>query len=313
MILPSDPTDTVNCHSRVAKLGAEVASVNPMHKGFVERALAKLTSEEFSRFEQFLEFCERGGASVEHIAGCYLTVVEDTLGEEMYFLRHKNYRHSTYAEVAEFVYHNRDYMSRYMYGLVVTAFLWPNHVHMARFFNEKLPRNKRGAYLEIGPGHGYYMMTAVSESAFDRFAGVDISEASIAQTRAMIDFFAPEARGRIELSCCDFLDATTLAPASFDAIVMGEVLEHVERPGAFVRRIAELARPDAFIYVTTCINAPAVDHIYLWRSTDQLEQLFLESGFSIREALRLPYEGRTLEQAAAQALSINVAYVLGKD
>jgi cyclopropane fatty-acyl-phospholipid synthase-like methyltransferase len=175
-----------------------------------------------------------------------------------------------------------------------------------------LPRDKPGAYLEIGPGHGYYMMTAVLESAFDRFTGVDISEASIAQTRAIIDFFAPEASDQIELRHCDFLDATTLASASFDAIVMGEVLEHVEQPGAFLRRIAELARPDAFIYVTTCINAPAVDHIFLWRSTDELEALFKECGFAIREALRLPYEGRTLEQSVEQALSINVAYILEK-
>jgi 2-polyprenyl-3-methyl-5-hydroxy-6-metoxy-1,4-benzoquinol methylase len=311
--LPSDSIDAINGHSRIATLAAEVASVNPMHKGFVNRALPGLTSQELARFEQFLEFCERGGTSVEYIASCYLTVVEDTLGEEMYFLRHKNYRHSTYLEVAAFVYHNRDYMSRYMYGLVVTSFLWPNHVRMARFFKEKLPFDKCGAYLEIGPGHGYYMMTAVSESAFDRFVGVDISEASIAQTQAMIDFFAPQASGRIELSRCDFLDATTLTPASFDAIVMGEVLEHVECPCKFLCRIAELSRPGAFIYVTTCINAPAVDHIYLWRTTDELEQLFMECGFSIEEALRLPYVGRTLEQAAAQALSINVAYVLGKE
>jgi 2-polyprenyl-3-methyl-5-hydroxy-6-metoxy-1,4-benzoquinol methylase len=246
----------------VSRSSEEVARANPMHKGFVERALAGLTSEELVRFELFLGFCERGGASVEHIAGCYLTVVEDTLGEQMYFLRHKKYRHSNYPEVADFVYHNREYMNRYMYGLVVTAFLWPNHVHMARFFREKLPRDKGGAYLEIGPGHGYYMMTAVSENALDRFAGVDISEASIAQTRAMLDFFAPQASGRIELRHCDFLDATTLVPASFNAIVMGEVLEHVEQPGAFLRRIAELSRSDAFIYVTTCINAPAVGHIY---------------------------------------------------
>jgi 2-polyprenyl-3-methyl-5-hydroxy-6-metoxy-1,4-benzoquinol methylase len=296
----------------VARLAAAVVSANPMHKDFVARAFAQLTPEEFARFELFLEFCEHRGASVQHVASCYLTVVDDTLGEQMYFLRHKKYRHSSYAEVAGFVYHNRVYMDRYMYGLVVTAFLWPNHVHISRFFREKLPRDKNGAYLEIGPGHGYYMMTAASESAYDRFVGVDIAEASVAQTRAMIDFFAPRASGRIELRHCDFLDATTLAPASFDAVVMGEVLEHVERPGVFLRKIAELSRSDAFIYVTTCINAPAVDHIYLWRSTDELEALLRESGFTIREALHLPYEGRSLKESITQALSINVAYVLEK-
>lgn len=297
---------------RVARLVAEVVTANPMHKAFVDHALEGLSREELARFEEFLAFSERGGASVEHIAGCYLTVVEDTLGEQMYFLRHKNYRRASYTEVADFVYHNREYMNRYMYGLVVTAFLWPNHVQMARFFKEKLPLDKHGAYLEIGPGHGYYMMTAVANSAFETFLGVDISAASIAQTKAIIDFFAPKAGDRIELRHGDFLDAKALAPNSFDAVVMGEVLEHVEQPGTFLQRIAELSRPGAFIYVTTCINAPAVDHIFLWRSTDDLEDLIRDSGLKIRDALRLPYEGRTLKQAIDQALSINVAYVLEK-
>ena len=72
------------------------------------------------------------------------------------------------------------------------------------------------------------------------------------------------------------------------------------------------ARNDAFIYVTTGVTAPAIDHIYLWRSTDEVEQLIEQCGFSLVEALRLPYEGRSLEQARKQQLPINVAYVLRK-
>ena len=44
----------------------------------------------------------------------------------------------------------------------------------------------------------------------------------------------------------------------------------------------------------------------------ELEELIESCGFSIVEALRLPYEGKTLEQARAMGLSINVAYVLKK-
>jgi len=297
---------------RSAELVATVIARNPMHRAFVERALTSMSAEDMGRLERFLDYCQRGGAAIDYIADSYLTVVKDTLVEQMYFLRNKNYRHSTYAEVADFIYHNREYMNKYMYGLVVTAFFWPNHTRMADFFREHLPRTKRGAYLEIGPGHGYYMMTAVSESAFDRFVGVDISAESIAQTRSIIEFFAPDVAPRIELQNCDFLEADTLAAGSFDGIVMGEVLEHVERPDLFLRRIAVLARSDAFIYVTTCVNSPAVDHIFLWRSTDELETLIVDCGFRIAHACRLPYEGYTLEQSHAKALAINVAYVLEK-
>ena len=110
----------------------------------------------------------------------------------------------------------------------------------------------------------------------------------------------------------DFLEAGDLEPGSFDAVVMGEVLEHVEKPDVFLRRIAELAKDDAYIFVTTCINAPAVDHIYLWRTTDELEEMILANGLEIVEPLRLPYEGKTLEESRELDLPINVAYVLAK-
>jgi len=93
---------------------------------------------------------------------------------------------------------------------------------------------------------------------------------------------------------------------------LGEVLEHVEQPEVFLRRIAELAKDDAYIFITTCINAPAVDHIYLWRTTDELEEMITASGLTITEPLRLPYEGKTLEESREENLPINVAYVLAK-
>ena len=240
-------------------------------------------------------------------------IVEDTFAEQMFFTKSGRYRCSTYAEVAEQVYHDPGYMNKYMYGLIVTAFLWPNHVELVRFFRKNLPVSKKGNYLKIGPGHGYFMATAASEGSFDRLTGVDISEASINQTRALLDHFATEGARRCELRQCDFLAAVELEPNSFDAVIMGEVLEHVEQPDAFLRRVHTLAKEDAFIYIATCINAPAIDHIYLWTDTDQLEGMIKNTGFAIKEAVRLPYEGRTLDEARDLRLAINVGYVLQRN
>ena len=212
--------------------------------------------------------------------------------------------------MAESVYHDRDYMDRYMYGLAITNFLWPNHLAMARFLRETLPRDRSGRYLEIGPGHGFLLLSALEVGSFDEVLAVDLSAASVEQTRTIIDHFNPDAPARVEQR--DFLEAADLEPGSFDAIVMGEVLEHVEQPDVFLRRIAELAKDDAYIFVTTCINAPAVDHIFLWRTTDELEEMITDNGLTIVEPLRLPYEGKSLEESRELNLPINVAYVLAK-
>ena len=126
-------------------------------------------------------------------------------------------------------------------------------------------------------------MTAMERSSFDHFIGVDISETSIARTSALIECFGQGGKKSFDLRCMDFLECD-LPEAGFDAVVMGEVLEHVERPDVFLEQIARIAKKGGHIFVTTCINATAVDHIFLFKDTQQLEK----------------------------HLAINVAYVLGE-
>jgi len=302
----------VSLPPRAADLTERILTVNPMHRGFLERAVAQLSETETARLERYLDFAAAQGLTPAYLAESYLTVVGDALREQVYFRRHGRYRFSRYDEVAARVYDDAEFMHRYMYGLAITVFLWPNHLAMARFFERVMPRTGGGDYLEIGPGHGYYLMTAVTSGAYDRVRAIDVSAASVAQTRAVLDHFCPAHAGRYRLEQRDFFDATDLPPESANAIVMGEVLEHVEQPDVFLRRIAEVARPDAFIFVTTCVNAPAIDHIFLWRSPDEVDALVRECGLEIVEALRLPYEGKTLEACAEERLTVNLAYVLRK-
>lgn len=294
----------------VAALIDKVIEDNPMHRNFVTRALANVTAPELAHLDDYIDFCKQKGLTVAYLAECYLTIVGDTLREQIYFQKHKKYRYSTFAEVGDSVYFNEEYMSFYMYGLAITSYLWPNHLDLFRFFRETLPTAKTGKYLEIGPGHGYFFMTAMEQSKFDTFTGVDISETSIAMTRALIDHFGA-GKKPFDLVCMDFLK-TDLPENGFDAVVMGEVLEHVEQPDLFLKQIARLANKDAHIFVTTCINAPAVDHIYLFKSPDELVKLFDDCGLKIKSQLIRPYEGKTEAESLAQLLPINVAYVLEK-
>ena len=294
-----------------ADLARKILEENPVHRKALEAAIALLSANEAELLEQYLSYCLGKGLTLDYLAESYLMIVMDTLREQMYFQQHKKYRYANFAEVAGHVYFDRDYMSKYMYGLAITAFFWPNHQAIMNFFRKTLPRNRGGKYLEIGPGHGFFFMTAMERSSFDEFEGIDISETSVGMTRDILAFYRAGQNQKFSIVLKDFLKAD-MPVGSCDAIVMGEVLEHVERPDIFMRRIAELAADDAYIFITTCCNAPAVDHIYLFRKAAEVEKLFADSGLTVKENLILPMAGTSMEKCLSENLPVNVAYVLEK-
>jgi 2-polyprenyl-3-methyl-5-hydroxy-6-metoxy-1,4-benzoquinol methylase len=309
-ITSSRSVSTTELPPLVGELVEIILAENPVHRAFLSGALETLSPQEVRHLEAYLDFCVGRGLATDYLAECYLTIVGDTLREQIYFRRTGKYRYSTFAEVAGSVYFDEDYMSAYMYGLAITDYLWPNHRDIFRFFGETLPTDRAGSYLEIGPGHGYFLMTAAATSAYDSFTAVDISETSIAMTSAVVDHFGANAKP-VDLRCMDFLDSQ-LPASSWDAVVMGEVLEHVERPDLFMAQIARLAKNDAYIFITTCLNAPAVDHIFLFDHPRQLEHLFADAGLRIEQERIRPYEGKTLQESLDELLAVNVAYVLRK-
>ena len=295
----------------IAALRDVIASTNEKHRPFLETAFERLSDEERHELAEYNSFCLEDGLDIETLAASYAVIVDDTLREQLYFLRNKEYRHSSFAEVADSVYFDDAYMRHYMHGLALTAFIWPNHLDMHRFFVRCLPREQGGSYLEIGPGHGANFLAAIRLGSYDTFAGVDISPTSIDLTRRLIARAAPDRIQDVALLQEDFLTWRS-DDAPFDAIVMGEVLEHVEQPGAFLAQIAALSGPDTYIHVTTCINAPAIDHIYLFRDNDEIEKMIAENGLKVVDRYLGPHVGNTVEKCIKHNLPMNVAYVLEK-
>ena len=111
----------------------------------------------------------------------------------------------------------------------------------------------------------------------------------------MLQHFAVD-RGKVKILEVDFLQFNP--DVLFSCIVMGEVLEHVERPELFLEKVAKLAEEDAYIFVTTAVNSPAIDHIYLFRSSEEVEQLMRNCGLEITDKLCLPHPGVTLGGSA---------------
>jgi 2-polyprenyl-3-methyl-5-hydroxy-6-metoxy-1,4-benzoquinol methylase len=287
-----------------------VIARKPMHRKFLNTTVSKLSEAEQAEAEHYIAFLQLQGHTTDSLAASYLTIVDDTFREELHFRETGRYRCSSYAEAAAAVYHNPEYMQRYMVGLALSSFWWINHVELRRFFTSHISGRKGVLYREVGPGHGLYFLEAMRTSNFERYEGVDISETSVAMTRHIIDSGHFGRFAKANVMQADFLAGEQREAA--DMLVMGEILEHVETPGRFLACAHACTTPEASIFLTTCFNSPAVDHIYNPGSMAALEQLVQAEGFAVTASLVIPKQGTTLAQCEADRLPVNVAMVLKK-
>ncbi len=295
----------------VEELCSNIISINPLQSEFLAKSLRDVQKRELEDLNAYIAYSRSLNIGISYLAECYDLIVKDTLREQIYFKRNGTYRYSSFDEVAQAVYFDDSYMRKYMHGLALTAYLWPNHRALHRYFVDMLPTNQGGNYLEIGPGHGMYLMSAMRKCVYNQFDGIDISPTSVEMTESLLSSGKFGEFSNYRIFEQDFL-AGEIPTASYNAIVMGEVLEHVEKPNIFLESIARIATDNAFIFITTPINAPAVDHIYLFDSWNSIESLITGAGLMVQEKMLVPYPGLSVDESMQQSLPINVAAVLTK-
>lgn len=287
-----------------------IVTRRPMHRKFLNASLAEMSEEEHRDAERYLRFLREDGLDDSRIADAYLTIVDDTFQEELYFRETGRYRCSSYAEAAKQVYDNPEYMTCYMIGLGLTSFWWINHVRMKRFFFETLPSLAGDSYLEVGPGHGIYFLAAIESGLFRICRAIDISRTSFDMTKRIVSREHPQKGAEVEILHGDFLAMPEDNLAA--VLVMGEVLEHVEEPMQFLRKAFAVTTPEAKVFLATCINSPAIDHIYNPETFSALRALVEEARFKIGSVLQIPRAGKSLAECEQERLAVNVAMILEK-
>lgn len=288
-----------------------VLGVWPEHARYCETRFANDSAEFLSRTEEFAKLALVGmGGDLSLYAEDYHWMCDEFLKEELFFRREGRYRLATFAEANAEVYSRPEYMSRYVRGILISQILWDPHARAFDLFRtEFLVRIKPNAsYLEVGPGHGFFLCFASKMEHIARLEAWDVSPSSIAEANQALRRLG--VKRPISIIEQDVL----AAPArhnEFDAAVISEVLEHLEHPGQALQSLYAALKPGGYIFINAPINSPAPDHIYLWRTPDEFRGFIEDQGFEIEQAWDLPQTGMTLERAARLEASVS-CIVLGR-
>ena len=262
---------------------------NPLQKKRIEQFLASQDDRYWAFAERFARMLRaRLLATTPELregVNAYQRMCNDFIKEQIYFRRTGHYRHSCEAHTRN-IYKSDETMTYYMKGLLISFLFWKQHYLLLRFFELRLKSLKPRRFLEVGVGHGLF--SALTLQAFPELAAflVDISSTSLNMARlTLVDFGV--ATERVQFLNEDFLTLNN-PDGEVDFLIMAELIEHVDHPELYLAKAGSLLRDDGRIYMTTCANAPAIDHVYHFRNVQQIRRLVGDCGFEIEAEVIIP-------------------------
>jgi 2-polyprenyl-3-methyl-5-hydroxy-6-metoxy-1,4-benzoquinol methylase len=284
----------------------------PEHQQFIRASLAVADRGFMSRLEDVAtDVVALAGDDLDVFADDYRWTCAIVREEQFYFARHKKYRRSTIEEAIRDIYGNAPYMSRYVNGLLLTQVLWLNHAQAMDIYRHRfLPGNRAGyEHLEVGPGHGLFLVSAARDARCGGLTAWDVSPSSFDSTRRALhkmNVVRPVVMKEAEICSVD------PRPDAFDSIMCSEVLEHTQHPHKALDNIYRALRPGGQLFLNIPVNSPAPDHIYLWRKPTEVQDMVENQGFLIEEFITLPPTGKTLEDALKYDFDISCIVIASK-
>jgi hypothetical protein len=170
----------------------------------------------------------------------------------------------------------------YLEGLMLTHAYWPIHFDINLFFRtEFLPRvPDRGLGAEYGFGHGLYLLDILRSRPQTRARGYDISAYSRRYAARLLEVGGVTTE-RYCLGHADVREAFACEPSTYTWTVFAEIIEHIPDPLFSLRELRRCMGPGAPLFATTVVNSNALDHLFLFRSVDEVRALFREAGFAV--------------------------------
>lgn len=296
----------------LAHICAAVLDVWPEHQQFLSLRFADPVEPALPITEEMAGLVVRiAGNDMPAFAGSYRWACAALIAEDLHFRRTGRYRWTSFEDAYREVYSRADYMQTYLRGLLLSQVLWANQATAFHFYVERfLARMKPGAdYLEIGPGHGLLMYFAARSPLIGSITGWDVSESSLAMTRHTMETIGVQYPFKLELH--NILDPPAVQEV-YDAVVLSEVLEHLDRPEAALATVFQALTPGGLAFFNVPVNSPAPDHIYYWGSPFEVEKMVRSIGFTIVDSDAAPTTGYDLDRALRRKVTINSLIVAAR-
>jgi 2-polyprenyl-3-methyl-5-hydroxy-6-metoxy-1,4-benzoquinol methylase len=275
---------------------SKIEVLDPLHYKKIKKDLEGLDDEFYKKADlftdRFAKYLSIKNKTLDYGLDCYLKMIADVRVETMHFARTGEYTSKSFDEVNKRVYNNPEVMEYYMNGLLLSQFLWGHHYTILNYFTENLYgyRDKIHGYLEMGGGHGLYISQAISLLKSDTtFDLIDISPTSLEVCKSLID------NSKVNYILSDIYQVKQ--EKKYDFITMGEVMEHVEDPVALLKKLGELLNINGSIFITTPTNAPAIDHIFLFKNAEDIRRVIDEAGFKVTDEIGVYSEKVSKERA----------------
>jgi len=307
---------TTSSENHFGSLVQRISETNPFQRKKIENLLAdknsKFIEEANEKLRILLKTLPNGiqpTEGIELIAQYFNKMSLDFLREQIKFQRSHCYPIASQAVARASVYDSVDIMTYYMYGLFASYYLWPNHNKILNFFKATVEKmDQKNNQLEVAPGHGLFTYIFRSLQPDCHSTLIDISSTSLEISRKFLD--ASGVNRKVSYVCNDFVNFQ--ANKQFDFIVMGEVLEHVEDPGSMLAAAKSVLSNDGEIFITTCTDAPAIDHVYHFKAVDEIRDVFASVGLRIKSELCIPTDFESVELCETNRATVNYCALLSR-
>lgn len=300
-----------NDYPKFNDLVRAISATNP----FQAKRIRKFIGEQDESYWAFAESVTRvadqllanANGSLNDAVSAYTTLCTRMLSDQIAFRKSGRYTADNAAAVKEAVYDNPVEMRAYILGLLMTYIFWPNHYALFTMFQDHINNQPINHCLEIGAGHGLFSASLLKRHPAASLDVIDISAASIKLGSELMEAFeSPMAH--IQFVHGDFLKSTL--DARYDFIIMGEILEHVNEPVHFLDKARDLLAHGGAIFMTTCANCPAVDHVYQFHNVDHIRDVITEAGLVTGNEIALAAEDVPEKDWDRELVTINYGVIL---